>query len=147
MNIREFLQLVAVDWAAFSKNKSVHVRRWTAWDNSFQIVGRGQAALVQFANENVFRFAGHCRREWGIDSNINYAILYEIYTEAYRKQGRAMTSLKRIAAQFDVHPNTISSYVNTLVDAGLMDKQVWSTGLDQKRIALRPKFHKIYEYK
>ena len=147
MLIREFLEVCGLSWAAFSKNRQQWIKKWQSWDSGFVIEGRGQAACVSFSNINVFAFWGHCRNVWGIDTNLNYALLYEIYTEAYRKQGRALTSLKKIAARFGVHPNTVSSYVTTLVDAGIMEKQVWSTGLEQKRIALRPKFHEIFEYK
>lgn len=144
MTLMQFLSMMGVSWSQFSKNRAQYIKRWSAWDSEFRITGRGQDSHVYLSQLHVFKFARHAEVHWNISNNINYNILYNIYREIQRKQGRTMPSFVRLAAQNGVHSNTISSYVNLLVERGLVTKHVWSPALGQKRISLRPQFHEPY---
>jgi len=145
MTLMQFLHMMGVEWTAFSKNRQQYIKRWMQWDPQFRISGRGQSSTVYLANPQVFMFARHAQTHWGIDRNINFNILYNIYREIQRKQGRTMSSMMRLAAQNGVHPNTISSYINLLVEQGLVTKHIWSPTIGQKRIRLKPQFHERFD--
>jgi DNA-binding transcriptional regulator YhcF (GntR family) len=145
MNILHFLAVAGLDWLSWSKNKAKWIKKWQGWDSTFDVTGRGQAATVICRDPEIWRFAAHAKTHWNISQNINYAVLYELYQEIMQRQGKPMPALSILGAKYGVHANTISSYINILVEVGVVSKQSWNYAIDKKRTRVMPLFHEEYK--